>query len=70
MTLRKKKNQLLGINFCEEEPGLPSGLIYSVEHDSLACLANLQEGQQIISVNGQPALTTDDIVQMIQIVHS
>ena len=65
MILRKKKNQPIGINFCADEAGIPPGLIYSVDQDSLAFHANLQEGQQIISVNDQPAFTTDDIVQMI-----
>ena len=66
MILRKKKTQPIGINFCADEAGIPPGLIYSVDQDSLAFQANLQEGQQIISVNDQPAFTTNDIVQMIQ----
>ena len=66
ITLRKRRNQQIGITFYEEESGIPSGLIYSIEQGSLASLANLQQGQQIISINGQSVDTNDDIIQTIQ----
>ena len=66
VTLRKKKYEIIGVNFCDEEPGIPSGLIYSIDQGSLASITNLHEGQQIISVNGQPVDTNDGIVQMIR----